>query len=82
MPVPLYPPVRLGRLEEYDGRTEAMLRAVQARLSGGRWVGLFVPLALVALLFSGATVLKSYNSNIRQSGRVQGEAGAEWDSIT
>jgi len=32
VPVPLYPPVRLGRLEEYDGRTAAMLRAVQARL--------------------------------------------------
>jgi len=32
VPVPLYPPVRLGRLEEYDGRTAAMLRAVQARM--------------------------------------------------
>jgi fatty-acyl-CoA synthase len=32
VPVPLYPPVRLGRLEEYDGRTTAMLRAVQARM--------------------------------------------------
>lgn len=60
----------------------AVLRAVQARLSGGRWVGLFVPLALVALLFSGATVLKSYNSNIRQSASVQGDAGAKWDYIT
>ena len=60
----------------------AVLRAVQARLSGGRWVGLFVPLALVALLFSGATVLKSYNSNIRQSASVQGDAGAKWDFIT
>lgn len=60
----------------------AVLRAVQMRLSGGRWVGLFVPLALVALLFSGATVWKSYTSNIRQAAGVQGEAGAKWDYIT
>jgi fatty-acyl-CoA synthase len=32
VPVPLYPPVRLGRLEEYDHRTAAMLSAVDARL--------------------------------------------------
>lgn len=32
VPVPLYPPVRLGRLEEYTDRTAAMLRAVDARL--------------------------------------------------
>jgi acyl-CoA synthetase (AMP-forming)/AMP-acid ligase II len=32
VPVPLYPPVRLGRLTEYDDRTAAMLRAVQARM--------------------------------------------------
>jgi len=32
VPVPLYPPVRLGRLDEYHGRTAAMLRAVDARL--------------------------------------------------
>ncbi len=31
IPVPLYPPVRLGRLDEYHARTVAMLRAVQAR---------------------------------------------------
>ena len=31
-PVPLYPPVRLGRLDEFAGRTAAMLRAVGARL--------------------------------------------------
>ena len=60
----------------------AVLRSVQARLSGGRWVGFFVPLALVALLFSGATVLKSYNSNIRQAASVQGDVGAKWDYIT
>ena len=28
VPVPLYPPVRLGRLDEYHGQTAAMLRAV------------------------------------------------------
>jgi acyl-CoA synthetase (AMP-forming)/AMP-acid ligase II len=32
VPVPLYPPVRLGRLEEYHQRTAAMLRAAGARL--------------------------------------------------
>ena len=32
VPVPLYPPVRLGQLDEYHGRTAAMLRAVDARL--------------------------------------------------
>ena len=32
VPVPLYPPVRLGRLDEYHGRTAAMLRAAGARL--------------------------------------------------
>ncbi len=38
VPVPLYPPVRLGRLDEYHQRTAAMLRAVSARLvlSDGR----------------------------------------------
>ncbi len=32
VPVPLYPPVRLHRLEEYEARTTRMLRAVTARL--------------------------------------------------
>ncbi len=32
VPVPLYPPVRLGRLDEYDRRTAAMLRSVGARM--------------------------------------------------
>ncbi len=32
IPVPLYPPVRLGRLDEYTARTAAMLGAVDARL--------------------------------------------------
>ncbi len=32
VPVPLYPPVRLGRLDEYTVRTAAMLRAVDAAL--------------------------------------------------
>lgn len=33
VPVPLYPPVRLGRLDEYHLRTAAMLRAAGARLA-------------------------------------------------
>jgi acyl-CoA synthetase (AMP-forming)/AMP-acid ligase II len=32
IPVPLYPPVRLGKLDEYHHRTAAMLRSVQAAL--------------------------------------------------
>ena len=32
VPVPLYPPVRLGRLEEYHRRTAAMLAAVEAAI--------------------------------------------------
>ncbi len=32
VPVPLYPPVRLGRLAEYEARTAAMLRAAGVRL--------------------------------------------------
>lgn len=32
VPVPLYPPVRLGRLDEYHRRTAAMLQAASARL--------------------------------------------------
>jgi fatty-acyl-CoA synthase len=32
IPVPLYPPVRLGRLDEYHRRTAAMLQAVDAAL--------------------------------------------------
>jgi acyl-CoA synthetase (AMP-forming)/AMP-acid ligase II len=32
VPVPLYPPIRLGRLEEYHRRTAAMLQAVDASL--------------------------------------------------
>ncbi len=32
-PAPLYPPARLGRLDEYHARTAAMLRAARARLA-------------------------------------------------
>ena len=32
LPVPLYPPVRLGKLGEYHSKTAAMLRAVDAAL--------------------------------------------------
>ncbi len=32
VPVPLYPPVRFGRLEEYHQRTAVMLQAVDARM--------------------------------------------------
>jgi fatty-acyl-CoA synthase len=32
VPVPLYPPVRLGRMDEYHARSAAMLRAARVRL--------------------------------------------------
>lgn len=32
IPVPLYPPVRLGKIDEYHHRTAAMLRAVEAAM--------------------------------------------------
>ena len=32
VPAPLYPPARLGRLDEYHARTAAMLRAARARI--------------------------------------------------
>jgi acyl-CoA synthetase (AMP-forming)/AMP-acid ligase II len=32
VPVPLYPPVRLGRMQEYHERTAAMLRGARARI--------------------------------------------------
>ncbi|MCX5740041.1 MAG: AMP-binding protein [Proteobacteria bacterium] len=35
VPVPLYPPVRLGRMQEYHERTAAMLRAARADRAGG-----------------------------------------------
>ena len=31
VPVPLYPPVRLGRLEEFHARTARMLERLRAR---------------------------------------------------
>lgn len=49
VPVPLYPPVRLGRMDEYYAKTAAMLRTVQARaiISSGmvnRVIGKVLPL--------------------------------------
>ena len=32
IPVPLYPPVRLGKLDEYHRKTAAMLKAVDAAM--------------------------------------------------
>ncbi len=50
VPVPLYPPVRLGRLEEYQERTAAMLTAASAVavLVDGRVARLIGPAALAA----------------------------------
>lgn len=40
VPVPLYPPVRLGRLDEYHAATARMLAAAETRLVlADRWVG-------------------------------------------
>ncbi len=54
VPVPLYPPVRLGRLDEYHARTASLLRACGAKLlltdsRVGRLLGRTVEMARPAL---------------------------------
>ncbi|MEN8141965.1 MAG: YfhO family protein [Thermodesulfobacteriota bacterium] len=49
-----------------------------------RWVALLVPVAAVAVLLSGSTVLKSYKSNIKGAAAVQerGDGSEKWNYIT
>ena len=67
IPVPLYPPVRLGRLEEYHSKTAAMLRAVDAALVVTderirRFLGAAVQLAAPRLGCVTASSLDGMNS--------------------
>jgi acyl-CoA synthetase (AMP-forming)/AMP-acid ligase II len=66
VPVPLYPPVRLGRLEEYHGRTAAMVGACGARLllAHGRVRRLLGPTVEQARLGLGCLTLDELPSAI------------------
>jgi hypothetical protein len=61
----------------------ALLRLIQTHLkAASRWVGLLVPIAVVAMLLSGGTVLKSYRRNIVGAASVQGDPNEKWNYIT
>ncbi len=60
----------------------ALLRLLQAKLGKGQAALLLGLMGGVGLLFAGPVLLKSYDTNIRQSANVQGDAGAKWDYIT
>ena len=67
IPVPLYPPVRLGKLDEYHRRTAAMLAAVDAALVVTdqrirRFVGVAVQNSAPRLGCVTASSLGTYNS--------------------
>src|ERR1700761_5324072 len=67
VPVPLYPPVRLGKLDEYHSKTAAMLRAVDAALVVTderirRFLGAPVQLAAPRLGCVTASSLGGWNS--------------------
>src|ERR1700751_5578128 len=67
IPVPLYPPVRLGRLDEYHSRTAAMLRAVDAAMVVTderirRFLGVAVDISAPRLGCVTASNLGGYNS--------------------
>jgi acyl-CoA synthetase (AMP-forming)/AMP-acid ligase II len=67
IPVPLYPPVRLGKLGEYHSKTAAMLRAVDAALVVTderirRFLGTSVQLAAPRLGCVTASSLDGFNS--------------------
>src|SRR6185312_12785814 len=72
IPVPLYPPVRLGRLEEYHSKTAAMLRAVDAALvitdeRIRRFLGVAVQLAgprLGSVIASSLGGMKKYSIEV------------------
>ncbi|MEM6793139.1 MAG: fatty acyl-AMP ligase [Acidobacteriota bacterium] len=76
VPVPLYPPVRLGRLDEYHRRTAAMLGSASARLllASGRVMRLLGPTALAANLPLGALKLSQLPAG---EGELERPASAE-----
>jgi hypothetical protein len=49
-----------------------------------RWAGVLVPIAVVALLLSGSTVLSSYKTNIKGAAAVQerGDGSEKWNYVT
>jgi len=67
IPVPLYPPVRLGRLDEYHRKTAAMLRAVDAAMVVTderirRFLGVAVDISAPRLGCVTASSLGGFNS--------------------
>lgn len=61
----------------------ALFRLIQVhRCRLLQWVALLAPLAIVALLFSGSTMLKSYKSNIAGAASIQGDSQQKWNFIT
>ncbi len=61
----------------------ALFRLVQVHLKSiERWVALLLPIAVVALLISGSTVMKSYKANIKGAAAVQGDGTEKWNYIT
>jgi acyl-CoA synthetase (AMP-forming)/AMP-acid ligase II len=67
IPVPLYPPVRLGRLDEYHRKTAAMLQAVDAALVVTderirRFLGVAVSMSAPSLGCVTASSLGGWNS--------------------
>ncbi|MBN2704084.1 MAG: hypothetical protein JXR23_07725 [Pontiellaceae bacterium] len=60
-----------------------LFRLIQVkRKKGLSWVGVLVPLAAVALLLSGSTLLKSYARNIKGAAPMQQNAKEKWDYVT
>ncbi|QBG47503.1 hypothetical protein EGM51_08910 [Verrucomicrobia bacterium S94] len=61
----------------------ALFRLLQMHLkSVVRWGGLLLPIAVIALLLSGSTLLKSYKNNIAGAASVQGGGAEKWNFIT
>lgn len=61
----------------------AVLRLVQRYPKNAlRWSTLLIPITVVALLFAGPAMVKSYNQNIRNAAQVQGDAQGRWDYVT
>ncbi|MDY7091418.1 MAG: fatty acyl-AMP ligase [Acidobacteriota bacterium] len=77
VPVPLYPPVRLGRLGEYQERTAGMLRAAGARLvlAEGRVARLLGPAVEIARPPLGVRRLDELAEGL--SGGLDGAGGPE-----
>lgn len=61
----------------------AVFRLIQVyRKVLSRWLTVFLPVGIVALLLSGSTILRSYETNVAGAASVQGAAGEKWNYIT